>query len=193
MRKTALLLSALALSTFPLAACGGGSEDAPAQDPVPPAAEEEPVREDAPEESDETTEEAEETSEEPEAAVAGPAAEDAVIPAEAVADPPQEIGEYSLMDGGGPAHMYSHDEESILIGVDTTVLSSDYDALVEEISTDNTPAGAGSCGMNSSGASIVCYQRTEDGVITVTATPAEISLEDTVAFVDQYADAVGAA
>lgn len=36
-------------------------------------------------------------------------------------------------------------------------------------------------------------QRTEDGVITVTAIPAEISLEDTVAFVDQFADAAGAA
>jgi len=206
MRKTALLLSALALSTFPLAACGGGAEDAPAQDPAPTAADEEAVREDAPEEVSDgggepsaeepeasSAEESEaESAEESEASAGGPAAEGAVIPAEAVADPPQEVGEFSLMDGSGPAHMYSHAEESILISVDSTVLSSDYETLAEEIATDNTPAGTGSCGTNESGSSIVCYQRTEDGVITVTAIPEEISLEDTAAFVDQYAEQAGA-
>ncbi|HJC70653.1 MAG TPA: hypothetical protein H9932_13395 [Candidatus Brachybacterium intestinipullorum] len=207
MRKTALLLSALALSTLPLAACGGGAEDAPAQDPAPTAAED-TVREDAPEEvSDGGGEPAAEepeasvaeeepeasSAEESEASAGGPAAEDTVIPAEAVADPPQEVGEFSLMDGSGPAHMYSHAEESILISVDSTVLSSEYETLAEEIATDNAPAGTGSCGTNESGSSIVCYQRTEDGVITVTAIPEEISLEDTVAFVDQYAEQAGAA
>lgn len=190
MRKTALLLSALALSTLPLAACGGGAEDAPAQDPAPTAAED-TVREDAPEEVSDGG--GEPAAEEPEDTVGGPAAENAVIPAEAVADPPQEVGEFSLMDGSGPAHMYSHAEESILISVDSTVLSSEYETLAEEIATDNAPAGTGSCGTNESGSSIVCYQRTEDGVITVTAIPEEISLEDTVAFVDQYAEQAGAA
>lgn len=190
MRKTALLLSALALSTLPLAACGGGAEDAPAQDPAPTAAED-TVREDAPEGVSDGG--GEPAAEEPEATVGGPAAEDTVIPAEAVADPPQEVGEFSLMDGSGPAHMYSHAEESILISVDSTVLSSEYETLAEEIATDNAPAGTGSCGTNESGSSIVCYQRTEDGVITVTAIPEEISLEDTVAFVDQYAEQAGAA
>lgn len=28
-----------------------------------------------------------------------------------MAEPPQEIGEYTLMEGSGPAHMYSHAEE----------------------------------------------------------------------------------
>lgn len=116
-----------------------------------------------------------------------------MLPAGAVTDPPQEVGSFSLMEGSGPAHMYSHDEESILIGVDSTPLSTDYETLVEEIATDNTPAGTGSCGLGSTDDSIVCYQRTEDGVITVTAIPSEISLEDTVAFVDQYAVEAGAA
>jgi hypothetical protein len=199
MRKIALLLSALALSTLPLTACGGGAEDAPAQDPAPTAVDEETAPEGAPEEvsdggGEPSAEEPEASSaEESEASAGGPAAEGAVIPAEAVADPPQEVGEFSLMDGSGPAHMYSHAEESILISVDSTVLSSDYETLAEEIATGNTPAGTGSCGTNESGSSIVCYQRTEDGVITVTAIPEEISLEDTAAFVDQYAEQAGAA
>src|SRR5699024_1156618 len=98
------------LSTFPLAACGGGGEDAPAPDPAPTAAD--AATQEAPEDTQETSDEAEEeASEESEDSADGPAAEDAVIPAEAVTDPPQEIGEFSLMEGSGPAHMYSHDEE----------------------------------------------------------------------------------
>lgn len=185
MRKTALLLSALALTAVPLAACTSASEDAPAPEPAPVA--------DTPEPSDGGTDEyAEEPAEEP-SADAETLAEDAVIPAGAVTDPPQQVGEFSLQDGSGPAHMYSHAEESILIGVDSTVLSTDYETLVEEIATDNTPAGTGSCGTNEAGTSIVCYLRTEDGVITVTAIPSEISLEDTVTFADQFAVESGAA
>ena len=192
MRKTVLLLSTLALSTLPLAACGGEGEEAPTAETAPTAA-----PEDAPDETEEPREASdaggEEMEEEAEATAAGPAPEDAVIPAAAVTDPPPEVGAFSLMDGSGPAHMYSHDEESVLISVDSTVLASDYDTLAGEIATDNTPAGTGSCGTNSSGSSIVCYQRTEDGVITVTAIPEEISLEGTAAFVDQFAETAGAA
>ena len=128
MRKTVLLLSTLALSTLPLAACGGEGEEAPTAETAPTAA-----PEDAPDETEEPREASdaggEEMEEEAEATAAGPAPEDAVIPAAAVTDPPPEVGAFSLMDGSGPAHMYSHDEESILISVDSTVLASDYDTL----------------------------------------------------------------
>ena len=89
--------------------------------------------------------------------------------------------------------MYSHSEESILISVDSTVLSSDYETLVAEIETDNVAAGTGSCGTNEAGSSITCYQRTEDGVITLNAVPEEISVEEMAVFVNQYAEQVGAA
>ena len=127
------------------------------------------------------------------AADPGPAAEGAVIPAGAVTEPPAEIGEFELMDGSGPAHMYSHTEDSILISLDSTVLSSSYEDLVGEIETDNVAAGTGSCGTNEAGSSITCYQRTEDGVLTLTAVPEEISVEDMAVFVNQYAEQVGAA
>lgn len=127
------------------------------------------------------------------AADPGPAAEGAVIPAGAVTEPPAEIGEFELMDGSGPAHMYSHTEDSILISLDSTVLSSSYEDLVGEIETDNVAAGTGSCGTNGSGTSTTCYQRTEDGVITLTAVPEEISVEGMAVFVNQYADTAGAA
>lgn len=205
MRKTAVLLSTLALSTLALAACGGGAEEA--DESTAPAtaitseeaSEEEAAAEAASEVEQREAEAAEEEASEKSADGAtgasdpGPAAEDAVIPADAVAEPPQEIGAYSLMEGSGPAHMYSHSEESILISVDSTVLSSDYETLVAEIETDNVPAGTGSCGTNEAGSSITCYQRTEDGVITLNAVPEEISVEEMAVFVNQYAEQVGAA
>ena len=216
MRKTAVLLSTLALSTLALAACGGGAEDADeGAAPAPAATSEEAPEEEASEQdaaAEEAAEEdaaeaeerasaaAEEESAGEESAVAmdgaedpGPAGEGAAIPADAVAEPPQEIGEYTLMDGSGPAHMYSHSQESILISLDSTVLSSDYESLVGEIETDNVAAGTGSCGTNEAGSSITCYQRTEDGVLTLTAVPEEISVEDMAVFVNQYAEQVGAA
>lgn len=205
MRKTAVLLSTLALSTLALAACGGGAEEA--DESTAPAtaitseeaSEEEAAAEAASEVEQREAEAAEEEASEKSADGAigasdpGPAAEDAVIPADAVAEPPQEIGAYSLMEGSGPAHMYSHSEESILISVDSTVLSSDYETLVAEIETDNVAAGTGSCGTNEAGSSITCYQRTEDGVITLNAVPEEISVEEMAVFVNQYAEQVGAA
>ena len=205
MRKTAVLLSTLALSTLGLAACGGGAEEvdesaAPATAVTSEeASEEEAAAEDASEAEQREAEAAEEEASEKNAEGAtgasdpGPAAEDAVIPADAVAEPPQEIGEYSLMEGSGPAHMYSHSEESILISVDSTVLSSDYETLVAEIETDNVAAGTGSCGTNEAGSSITCYQRTDDGVITLNAVPEELSVEEMAVFVNQYAEQVGAA
>ena len=216
MRKTAVLLSTLALSTLALAACGGGAEDADeGAAPAPAATSEEAPEEEASEQdaaAEEAAEEdaaeaeerasaaAEEESAGEESAVAmdgaedpGPAGEDAAIPADAVAEPPQEIGEYTLMDGSGPAHMYSHSQESILISLDSTVLSSDYESLVGEIETDNVAAGTGSCGTNEAGSSITCYQRTEDGVLTLTAVPEEISVEDMAVFVNKFAEQVGAA
>ncbi|QNN82958.1 hypothetical protein H3H54_03865 [Brachybacterium sp. Z12] len=206
MRKTAVLLSTLALSTLALAACGGGAEEA--DESTAPAtaitseeaSEEEAAAEAASEVEQREAEAAEEEASEKKSADGatgasdpGPAAEDAVIPADAVAEPPQEIGAYSLMEGSGPAHMYSHSEESILISVDSTVLSSDYETLVAEIETDNVPAGTGSCGTNEAGSSITCYQLTEDGVITLNAVPEEISVEEMALFVNQYAEQVGAA
>src|SRR5699024_7016194 len=117
----------------------------------------------------------------------------AVIPAEALAKPPQAIGPFTLGEGSGPAHMYSDEVSSVLISADTNVLSSPYEQLVESIETDNTPAGTGSCGTNETGSSITCYQQVDDGVITLNAVPEEISLEDMVVFVNHYAEQSGAA
>lgn len=216
MRKTAVLLSTLALSTLALAACGGGApqqessapaltgEEAPQEEATEEAASEAEAAEEAASEAEQrASEAASEAADEDapedaaggadEGADPGPAAEGAVIPADAVAEPPQEIGEFTLMDGSGPAHMYSHSQESILISLDSTVLSSDYESLVGEIETDHVAAGTGSCGTNESGSSITCYQRTEDGVLTLTAVPEEISVEEMATFVNQYAKQVGAA
>ncbi|WP_413452730.1 hypothetical protein AA0Y32_09250 [Georgenia phoenicis] len=123
----------------------------------------------------------------------GPAAEGAVIPDASVTKPPQAIGPFTLGEASGPARMYSDAVSSVMIALDTNVLSSPYEQLVEYIATDNTPAGTGSCGTNESGSSITCYQRTEGGVVTLNATPEEISLEDMVVFVNHYAAEAGAA
>lgn len=219
-RKPVMFLSALALATLGLAACGGGADDGEEATSTPAASEEAP-EEEAPEEQapEEEADEGEEPSdaersvpgeyadedededdaaadggaEDSGAADPGAAPEGAVIPAGAVTEPPQEIGGFELMDGSGPAHMYSHSEDSILISLDSNVLGSSYEDLVGEIETDNVPAGTGSCGTNGSGTSITCYQRTEDGVITLNAVPEEISVEEMAVFVNQYAEQVGAA
>lgn len=215
-RKPVVFLSALALATLGLAACGGGAEENGEEATSSPtvASEEAPDEQtnDAEDQEEGASEEGADSSSEEysdeqpdedageddaatdsETADPGPAPEGAVLPAGAVTEPLAEIGEFELMDGSGPAHMYSHTQDSILISLDSNVLSSSYEDLVGEIETDNVPAGTGSCGTNGSGTSITCYQRAEDGVITLTAVPEEISVEGMAVFVNQYAEAAGAA
>ena len=217
-RKPVMFLSALAVATMGLTACGddsGGNDEAavePTTASEAPATQEEPTTEEPTEQETETGERIplEEgggreipthtlgdfgsTVEDIDAPDPGPAPEGAVIPARSVTKPPEAIGPFELIgDDSGPARMYSDEVSSVMISVDTNVLSSPYEQLVEYIETDNTPAGTGSCGTNESGSSITCYQRAEGGVITMTAYPEEISLEDMVIFVNHYADQAGAA
>lgn len=212
-RKPAVFLSALALATLGLAGCGDDSTDGEdaavdtttaAEEPTtaeePTAAEsQEPDAEDEGviterETPTESLADHADTVDDIDAPDPGPAPEGAVIPAQSVTKPPQAIGPFTLGEAGtGPARMYSDAVSSVMIGVDTNVLTSPYEQLVEYIETDNTPAGTGSCGTNESGSSITCYQRAEGGVITVTAWPEEISLEDMVVFVNHYAEQARAA
>ena len=209
-RKPAMFLSVLAVTAFGLTGCGGDSDGDAAE---PTTASEEVTTQEVP-----TTEQETETGEripleegggreipthtlgdygstvdDIDAPDPGPAPEGAVIPAAAVAQPPKAIGPFTLGDSSGPAHMYSDDVSSVMISLDTNVLSSPYEQLVEYIETDNTAAGTGSCGTNESGSSITCYQRAEGGVVTLNAIPEEISLEDMVVFVNHLADQAGAA
>ncbi|TNC16589.1 hypothetical protein FHE66_14510 [Georgenia sp. 311] len=201
-RKHVLFLSSLALATIGLTGCGDDSADGEATEPTTAAEEATTPEQPTTPEPEETTpaEENSAGSETDSAAGAdlgasdpGPAAEGAVIPAEALATPPEAIGPYTLGEATGPARMYNDESFTVMIAVDSNVLSSPYESLVEYIETDNTAAGTGSCGTNESGSSITCYQRTADGVITVTATPEQMSLEDMVVFVNHYADQAGAA
>ncbi|MEE6283263.1 hypothetical protein [Georgenia sp. MJ170] len=211
-RKPVMFLSALALVTMGLAGCGDDADgNGDAAEPTT-ASEETPTQEDpttaeqdaqtpADKDSDDSgrgkpTDSAADHAasvDDIDAPDPGPAPEGAVIPADAVTTPPQAIGPFTLGESSGPARMYSDEVSSLMISVDTNVLGSPYEQLVEYIETDNTPAGTGSCGTNESGSSITCYQRVDDGVVTLTAFPAEISLEDMVVFVNHYADQAGAA
>lgn len=205
-RKPAVFLSALVLASLGLTACGSNS-DSPGDDATtPPAAHEETTTqegrttpaadaEDAVEEPTDTTEDTDDETADTAAETAdpGPAPDGAVIPAAAVAKPPETIAQFTLMDGEGPAHIYSTDSPSAMVALDGNVLSSPYETLAEYIETDNTPAGTGSCGTDEAGTSITCYQRVEDGVVTLTASPKEMRLADMVVFVNQYAEQAGAA
>lgn len=204
-RHPLAVLSTLALATLGLAACGGGDDEDPTSGPVtaPEGAPEAPTddtqEEQAPPaaptdevDSSDASDDAE-GSDAPADATAdpGPAPEGAVIPTGAEANPPGKIGEYSLMDGSGPAFMYTDEDSSTMISVGSDVMSSPYDALVAEIETDNIPAGTGSCGTDEAGTSITCYQRTKDGVLNLNAVPEEISVEEMAVFVNQYVELVG--
>lgn len=205
-RKPAVFVSALALAALGLTACGDDSATTP-EDVAPTATVEETAPEDTAtddsadaQDDDADAEDKEQTPEsKPEAdspagsSDPGPAPEGAVIPAEAVANPPESIGEFTLRDGSGPAYIYADDIASTLISVDSNVLTSSYEALVEYIETENTPAGTGSCGTNESGSSITCYQLVDGGVLTINAYPEEISLEKMVVFVNKFAEQAGAA
>lgn len=211
MRRTPVLfLSALALATMGLTGCGkdsdgGGDAAEPTtaseatttpEEPTTPEPETETGAEEDTSDSDAPADGAAAgpaTVDDIEAPDPGPAPEGAVIPADAVAKPPQAIGPFTLGESTGPAGIYSDEVSSVMIAVDSNVLSSPYESLVEYIETDNTPAGTGSCGTNETGSSITCYQRTSDGVITITATPEEISLEDMVVWTNHYAAEAGAA
>ncbi len=210
-RKPVMFLSALALATMGLAACGDDSDGAgEAAEPTtaseqattpeePTTAEETPTEERVPLEDSgrgaptESAADYAETVDDIDAPDPGPAPEGAVIPADGLANPPKAIGPFEAGDSTGPALMYSDEVASVMIAVDTNVLSSPYEQMVEYIETDNTPAGTGSCGTNEAGTSITCYQQVEGGVITMNATPEEISLEDMVVFVNHYAEQAGAA
>ena len=207
-RKPVMFLSALALATMGVTGCGDDSDgnDDAAVEPTTASAEPttaepttaEPEEDKVPigsarELPTESLADHAETVDDIDAPDPGPAADGAVIPATSVTKPPQAIGPFTLRDGSGPAHMYADEVASVMISVDSNVLSSPYEQLVESIETDNTAAGTGSCGTNEAGSSITCYQQTDDGVITMNAIPEEISLEDMVVFVNHFAEEAGAA
>ncbi|WP_151523397.1 hypothetical protein [Serinicoccus kebangsaanensis] len=192
MRSTRARLTAAVALALTLSACGGAddgqeaaspSEDTSAADTG--AMDEEATEEQTSEEPvEETT--ASETTEEPteEDADAGGTVD--TLPAGVMDSPPQTVGEFTLADDSGPAIIYDL-ESGEYVSVDTQTLSSPYEDLVSEIETDNTEAGAGSCGLNPGGTSAVCYQRTEDGVITMNADAG--TLELLVTFADDFAAA----
>jgi|SRR5690625_901162 len=203
-RKPVVLLSTLALAAIGLTGCGSDAEETGTEaepttaETTAPEAPTAPAAVETEDTEPEPTQEPEGDAEDAPATGAdlpdpGPAPEGAVIPTAALEEPPMALGEYKLRPAEGPAHIYADEMTSVMISVDTNVLGSPYEQLAEYIETDNTPAGTGSCGTNESGSSITCYQRTEDGVITLNASPDEISLEDMVVFVNQYAAAAGAA
>src|SRR5690606_3255889 len=130
-RKPAVFLSALVLASLGLTACGSNS-DSPGDDATtPPAAHEETTTqegrttpaadaEDAVEEPTDTTEDTDDETADTAAETAdpGPAPDGAVIPAAAVAKPPETIAQFTLMDGEGPAHIYSMDSPSAMVALD---------------------------------------------------------------------------
>ncbi|MEE6286898.1 hypothetical protein V2J52_04425 [Georgenia sp. MJ173] len=211
-RKPVMFLSALALVSMGLTGCGGDA-DGNGDAAEPTTATEEATTQEEPTSSEPETQSPEEedsadslrgaptdsaadyaaTVDDIDAPDPGPAPEGAVIPAAAVAKPPQAIGPFSVGESSGPAHMYSDDVSSLMISLDSNILGSPYEQLVEYIETDNTPAGTGSCGTNESGSAITCYQRVDGGVVTMTAIPEEIPLEDMVVFVNHFAEQAGAA
>jgi len=205
LRKPAVFFSTLALATLGLAACGDDSEgtvedvaptatteETPETQPEPTVTEEEPTaeepaQEDGAEEKDAPADNGSVGSD------PGPAPEGTVIPAEAVANPPESIDQFTLMDDSGPAYIYSDEIAATLISIDSNILSSPYESLVEYIEIDNTPAGTGSCGLTANEASVTCYLHAGDGVVTITAAPEEISLDKMVVFANKYAELAGAA
>lgn len=198
MRGYAARTAAIAACAVILSACGGGDESAEEASPVAESsaedtgAVEEPVTEDEPTEDmaeateEESTEDSAEATEE-DSQDGGQAGQVDSLPSGAMDTPPETVGDFTLADDSGPAVIYEM-ESGEYVTVDTGTLSSPYEDLVTEISTDNTEAGAGSCGLNSGGTSAVCYQRSDDGVITLTGDAETLDLM--VTFADDFAAAV---
>ncbi|ANS77769.1 hypothetical protein SGUI_0373 [Serinicoccus hydrothermalis] len=197
MRSTRARLTAVAALALALSACGGGDggEEASSPSEETSAAETSAMEEET---MDETSEEPmEETSEEPMETTEEETTEDSgseeagsavdTLPAGVMDSPPETVGDFTLADDSGPAVIYEM-ESGEYVSVDSQPLSSPYEDLVSEIETDNTEAGAGSCGLNPGGTSAVCYQRTEDGVITMNGDAGTLDLM--VTFADEFAAAV---
>lgn len=190
------LLLAMALT---ISACGGDEEDTETAAAETTAAETTALEQDtdatsesqaAPVETEDGDDAAAESASAPDAAAASETAPTTDVPAvvdtiPGAIDPPlAELGEFMLLDGSGPAFIYENGDGDYLT-VDSQTLGSPYEDLVSEISTDNVEAGAGSCGLNPGGTSAVCYQRTDDGVLTMTA---NADLLDALAqFASEYA------
>lgn len=199
MRSSRALLTALSLplAAVLLTACGGDSAAeqttaaetattsaaAPSASATPSSAA--PTREHP---SVGTTRSAAPTSAAAPAADPGPAAAGAVLPATVGETLPDSVGDRIKVQSDEYFTSYG-DAEGRNINVNARMMDTPAGPLAEDIATENTPAGTGTCGRNGAGVP-TCYLAVEgDKALGISAESDQIPLADVVAFANQLSAA----
>lgn len=192
---TFLAVSALAL---PLAACGSSGETTASPSPSSPdsssastvATSAAPAASPTPSHPASSAPSAS-TSSKPAASTATPAAEGTVIAAMSGRDFPQEVNDWTL-DKQSDSSIHTYSSAGRKMGVEFRT-SSVYDQRVADLS-DAVPAGTGKCGTPSTSKnSIVCFLKTEDGLVQATADSTKVTQEEIVSFANELTTLLGTA
>ena len=119
------------------------------------------------------------------------AAEGTVIAAMSGRDFPQEVNDWTL-DKQSDSSIHTYSSAGRKMGVEFRT-SSVYDQRVADLS-DAVPAGTGKCGTPSTSKnSIVCFLKTEDGLVQATADSTKVTQEEIVSFANELTTPLGTA
>ena len=203
-RRTLTTAISLPLAALLLAACGGGADStdstaeqttaasetaatSAAASPSATASESADASSAAPTRehpSVGTTRPAEPSSAAAPAADPGPAAAGAVLPADIHDTLPDTVGDRIKSQSDEYFTSYS-DAEGRNINVNARIMDVPAASVADEIAAESTPAGTGTCGLNSVGVP-TCYLAVEgDKALSLSAESDQIPLADVVAFANQ--------
>jgi hypothetical protein len=106
-------------------------------------------------------------------------------------DFPQEVNGWTL-DKQSDSSIHTYSSAGRKMGVEFRT-SSVYDQRVADLS-DAVPAGTGKCGTPSTSKnSIVCFLKTEDGLVQATADSTKVTQEEIVSFANELTTLLGTA
>ncbi len=88
----------------------------------------------------------------------------------------------------GPGSIYNRADNSVVVSFQA---GSDYNGMQDYVKHSRTKVGSGVCGTTELAASLVCYLKTADGVLSLAADANETPLVALVDFADQLTKTLG--
>ena len=123
------------------------------------------------------------------AAAKGSASSDAVIKAGASKTLPATVGTWTKpASSSGPASIYSDGNASAAV---TFLPGGGFESNVNTIESQKTKAGTGFCGQRGSADNLLCYLKTADGVLSLSASSGDTPLPQLVSFANQLTLTLG--
>ena len=101
---------------------------------------------------------------------------------------PAKLGSWIRSAGSGSIIFYKKGELTVTASF---LPGSDYTGIQENVSHSRTKVGSGVCGSTADPTNLLCYLKTADGVISLSAAGPETPLIALVDFADQLTKALG--